>query len=322
MMGASGSSGRNTLIVLAVGLLVSLVTSRAQNPDCVVTRDIQYGEAAGVPLLMDVVAPDPKPARSVPAIVLLHGGGWAGGDRSNMLSRAELVARHGYVAVTVEYRLAGKAPFPAQLQDSKCAVRFLRAHAAQFGVDPQRIGVWGCSAGGHLASMIGLTENVAGFEGEGGCAGTSSAVQMVVDCFGPSDLLTWQESVNKLARDPVAQRLFGPSWADKNLEWQEHFALQTDPSLVAFLGSNADAAARFASPITYATRKGDVPPFLIVQGTQDGWVPMQQSILLADALDANGVRVTLLLKANMGHDETKVFPEILDFIQKTLPPSD
>ena len=236
-----------------------------------------------------------------------------------MQSRAELVARHGYVGVLVGYRLAGKAPFPAQLQDSKCAVRYLRANAVQYGIDPNRIGAWGCSAGGHLASLLSLTENVAEFEGDGGSAGTSSAVQMVVDCFGPADFPTWQETVNKLARDPVAQRLFGPSGPEKNLEWQDHFALDKDPGVVALFAGKPDGDTRWASPVTYASRPGNVPPFLIVQGTQDGWVPMQQSILLAEALDAHGVKVTMLLKPNMGHDETKAFPEIFEYIRKVFP---
>lgn len=281
-------------------------------------RDVCYGEVQGVSLLMDIVMPDPRPETPVPAVVLLHGGGWAQGNRADMFGRAVRLAQHGYVGVTVGYRLAGKAPFPAQLQDCKCAVRYLRAHAAQYGVDPDRIGAWGCSAGGHLASMLGLTENMAEFEGEGGNGQTSSAVQLVIDCFGPSDFPTWQETVNKLARDPVAQRLFGPSGPEKNLKWQDHFALDTDAGVVAFFAGKSGEDTRSASPVTYARRKQGAPPFLIVHGTQDAWVPVQQSVLLAEALDAAGKKVTFLLKPNMGHDETMAFPEIFACIEKVF----
>ena len=162
-----------------------------------VFENLQYGQAGGVALVMDLAMPDPVPQNPVPAIVFIHGGGWGGGDRQSMSNWIRLLAREGFVTATIEYRLASAtAPFPAQLQDCKAAVRFLRSNAAKYQIDPQRIGAMGCSAGGHLASMLGLTDGIAEFEGDGGWNQVSSRVQAVCDCFGPSDFTTWEAVVN------------------------------------------------------------------------------------------------------------------------------
>jgi acetyl esterase/lipase len=120
-------------------------------------HNVQYGVVDNTPLLMNITIPDPKPKKPVPAILFLHGGGWGGGSREDMMSHCYFVSKAGYVGASVEYRLVNQAPFPAQLQDCKGAVRFIRANAKKYGINPDLIGVWGCSAGGHLAAMIGLT---------------------------------------------------------------------------------------------------------------------------------------------------------------------
>jgi acetyl esterase/lipase len=283
-------------------------------------RDVQYGLASNTPLLMNITIPNPKPGKPVPAVVLLHGGGWSGGTRENMMNQCFLVAQHGYVGASVEYRLSGQAPFPACLQDCKAAVRYLRANAGKYGIDPDRISVWGCSAGGHLAAMLGLTENIAEFEGDGGNPGVSSRVQLVVDCFGPTDFDTWAEIVNKWADDEQARRLFAPPPPDDAMfQWWKNFGLEKDPPLIKMFEGKGKERAKWASPITYANRKENVPPFLFMHGSVDTWVPLQQSILLANALEKNGVDVTFLLKINSGHDDSKAWPEILEYLKKKLP---
>jgi acetyl esterase/lipase len=283
-------------------------------------NDVQYGTAGNIPLLMNITIPDPKPAKPAPAILFIHGGGWSGGNRGHMMSRCFLASKQGYVGASVEYRLSDQAPFPAHLQDCKAAVRFLRANAEKYGIDPNRIGAWGCSAGGHLAAMLGVTEGIAEFEGDGGNPGVSSRVQAVVDCFGPTDFYTWQEAVNRFAADEPTRRLFAPPPGDdKMFQWWKDFSFEKDVGLIKLFEGKGKERAKWASPITYADRKGNVPPFLLVHGTLDTWVPLQQSIQLANALEKNGVKVTFLLKANMGHDETKALPEILDYVKKTLP---
>jgi len=299
-------------------------------------HNVQYGVVDNTPLLMNITIPDPKPKKPVPAILFLHGGGWGGGSREDMMSHCYFVSKAGYVGASVEYRLVNQAPFPAQLQDCKGAVRFIRANAKKYGINPDLIGVWGCSAGGHLAAMIGLTEGIAEFEGDCGNPGVSSQVQLVVDGFGPTDLERWQEIVNKWADDKEAYKLFAPPvwdasmaqppiWGEAMFQWWKNFSLSTDPNMSKFFtgGSiNIPKEAKWASPVTYADRKEKAPPFLFVHGTLDTWVPLQQSIQLANALDKNGVKVDFLLEINVDHDDSKAFPKILEYLRKTLPLSD
>ncbi len=282
--------------------------------------DVPYGMGSNTPLLMNITLPNPEPVKPVPAVILLHGGGWSGGTRGGMMSQCFLVAQHGYVGVSVEYRLSGQAPFPACLQDCKAAVRYLRANAGKYGIDPDRICVWGVSAGGHLAAMLGLTENIAEFEGDGGNPGVSSRVQLVVDCYGPTDFDTWAEVVNKWAADEQARRLFAPPPPDdKMFQWWKNFGLTSDSGVVKMFEGKAKERAKWGSPITYANRKEKLPPFLFVHGSLDTWVPLQQSILLANALEKNGADVTFLLKINMGHNDHKAWPDILENLEKKLP---
>lgn len=230
---------------------------------------IRYGTAKGaredVALYLDVLAPDPRPVRPVPAVVYLHGGGWESGDRRVALQPwiNPLLAGNGFVAVSVSYRLTGEAPFPAQIHDVKAAVRWLRANAAQFGVDPTRIGIWGDSAGAHLASLLALTDGVPDLDGDSGSAGISSAVQAVVARCTPTDFTDsrWIED------NEVLRKLFGGPLTER-LELR-----------------------RQASPVCHA--HAAAPPFLLVHGTADEVVPYRQATGLVEALGALGVDVSL-----------------------------
>jgi acetyl esterase/lipase len=208
----------------------------------------------------------------------VHGGGWQMGGKS-MLSQmpgpAELL-RRGYVVASIDYRLAPAHKFPAMLEDAKCAVRFLRAHAEQFELNPGRIGVMGDSAGGHLAALLGLTGALTGFDGQGGWSAESSRVQAVVDFYGPSDF-TMSGAKSDKPTISLLKTGFGAKGAD-------------DPIL------------KRASPVTYVS--AGAPPFLILHGDHDHKVELKQSVELHERLRAAGVSSTLVVIKNFSHGFT------------------
>ena len=183
-------------VFVAFGVLLVLAASLRKHPGVVVERDLTYGTAGGTQLKLDLAVPK-EGSGPFPAIVFLHGEGWRAGNRRQMSHFIEGVARMGYVGVTVEYRLVPAARFPAQVEDCQAALRWLRANAANYRVDPGRIGVVGFSAGGHLAAMLGVTgENV----------------QAVVSFFGPTDFST-RDWPRDLEREVIVPFL-GGSFAD------------------------------------------------------------------------------------------------------------
>ncbi|MCE0499769.1 MAG: alpha/beta hydrolase [Methylacidiphilales bacterium] len=262
-------------------------------------RDVVYGQAGGHPLYLHLALPETLPDKPMPAIILIHGGGWHQGTRAADVGEAYIFAGHGYVAASIEYRLAQEAPFPAQLEDCKCAVRFLRAKAADYHIDAGRIAVMGDSAGGHLSALMGLTNGMKEFEGDGGWADQSSSVQAVCDWYGPTDLVAWVKGNPKLAKDPFLPLFFGGTVADH------------------------PEKAAYASPMTYVSGSKDTPPFLIMHGDQDPLVPVQQSIMLAEALIAAGDDVTLHVIKGAAHGGPgwglkKPWPEVIEFFDHNL----
>jgi acetyl esterase/lipase len=240
----------------------------------IVDRDVTYCVADGVPLKMDIYHPS-NSGGPAPVAMYVHGGGWTGGDKragAGSLDITELVGR-GYLVVAINYRLAPQYKFPAMIEDCKCAVRFLRANASRYDLDPDRIGAWGGSAGGHLVSLMGLADASAGFEGSGGYAEESSRVQAVVDMFGPTDLAV----LFRGGGTSTMERVFGTT--DRNSE-----------------------IVRRASPVAWVSR--DDPPFLILHGELDDVVPPNQSQLLYGRLIAAGVPATLVMVENAGHGFT------------------
>ena len=211
----------------------------------------------------------------MPAVVLLHSGAWWWGDKDRPMQGLIPLVLRGYLVVSVEYRLSGEAVFPAQIEDCKCAIRFLRAHAGQLQLAPDRLGVWGMAAGGQLAALLGLTAEVKELEGTGGWGDVSSRVQAVADFYGPTDLTdlgAWQGK--EYARS--ISRLLGEE------------SLLDRPEL-----------ARRASPMSYV--RGDAPPFLIVHGDHDRAIPVAQSQALAAALQKAGANVTLKIIPGAGN---------------------
>ena len=262
------------LLSLSVVLLAGLFVNQFQNtrageppvPATVVPHEVTYCAPDGVPLKMDLYLPEAAAAGPVPAALFVHGGSWTSGDKRSaegVLEINALVAR-GYLVASVNYRLAPEFIFPAPIEDVKCAVRYLRAHAATLHVDAQHIGAWGASAGGQLVSLLGLVGPSGGMEGSGGYADQSSQVQAVVDMYGRADL-----------REVPATR----------------------PDLLPIFGGEANLA-RY-SPVTYAGP--DAPPFLILHGDQDMTVPPHLSREFAARLQAAGAPVRLVMVKNAGH---------------------
>ena len=164
----------------------------------VLISTIEYGTGGGRPLTMHLLQAQPRPSGSAPGLVWVHGGAFRHGSKESGIAKLFPFARRGYVCASIEYRLSGEATWPAQIEDCKAAVRYLRAHADELGLDPERIGAWGASAGGHLVAMLGVAPDRPELEGQGGWAEHSSRVQAVFDYYGPSDLLAMTEQPSAL----------------------------------------------------------------------------------------------------------------------------
>lgn len=235
-----------------------------------IEKDLEYVAGGHARHKLDLYLPA-KADRRWPVIVWVHGGAWWAGSKENCMAAA-LVGR-GYAVASINYRLSQHALFPAQIEDCKAAIRWLRANAEKYGLDGRRIGVWGASAGGHLVALLGTSGDVRELEGKGGNLDQSSRVQCVVDFFGPSDV-TQMGGRHDDDNSPEAKLLGGP------------------------VQQNKEKAAR-ANPITYVSK--DDPPFLIMHGEEDRVVPIHQSELLDAALRRAGVECTFVRIPGNGH---------------------
>jgi acetyl esterase/lipase len=225
---------------------------------------------------LDIYLPDQETyTKPVPMVVWIHGGAWRAGDKENCRSRVFL--EDGYAAASINYRLSHHAIFPAQIEDCKAAIRYLRANAKKYNIDPERIGVWGSSAGGHLVALLGTTSDVKGFDKDSNLH-VSSKVQAVCDFFGPTDFTRMNDFEGKMdhntADSPESLLVGGP------------------------IQENKEACKR-ANPITYVSRND--PPFLIVHGDKDPLVPHNQSELLYESLMKADVDVKFHTVKGGGH---------------------
>lgn len=270
---------------------------------------VEYCRPDGVPLAMDLYMPPAaaRTGRPAPVAMYVHGGGLWGDRKMHGFGarqanhegalftplQQQLNAR-GFVVASIDYRLPPGTPWPAQIEDAKCAVRFLRAHAADLGIDRDRIGVWGSSGGGHLSSLLGLAGPEAGFD-RGQYLDQSSAVQAVVDMLGLADLNDFDDA------DPLARLI-----------------------LQIWFGSSTEVR-RSASPITYVAP--GAPPFLILHGTEDTMVRPRQSAKLAQRLQAAGVPTTFIEVEGAEHGLTtpgqrpspdQLTATVIDFLTTTL----
>jgi acetyl esterase/lipase len=249
--------------------------------DVKVEKDIPYAGTTNPRQTLDLLLPvNPKGAKPLPVVVNIHGGAWQSGDKAQGIGAImSLVASGEFAGATIGYRLTNEAIWPAQAFDCKAAIRWIRANAQKYHLDPDRIGVIGGSAGGHLVAMLGTSGGVEALEGDlGPYKGLSSKVRCVVDEYGPSELATMGDS---------------PSSLDHNGPNSPESKLLGAPIL------KSQEKAKDASPITYVSK--DDPPFLIIHGDKDMTVPYAQSERLTKALKASGVDVLFIKVEGGGH---------------------
>jgi acetyl esterase/lipase len=231
-------------------------------------RDLEYVKGGHERQKLDIYLPE-KATGALPVVVWIHGGGWSGGSKDRC--PAVPFVPHGYAVASVNYRLSQHAKFPAQIEDCKAAIRWLRAHAGEYSLEPSQIGVWGASAGGHLVALLGTSGGAKELEGNLGNPDQSSRVQAVCDWFGPADFTR----MTGVSADSAVGRLLGGP-VQENQE-----------------------KARIASPVTFVGKEN--PPFLIMHGDMDKTVPLRQSEELAGALQKAGVEATLVVLKGAGH---------------------
>lgn len=246
-------------------------------------RDIQYVSGGDEAQRLDVYLPEKAAERPLPLVVHVHGGGWRAGNKFPC-PVVHLVGA-GYAVASVEYRFSQKALFPAQIQDCQAAIRWLRANARKYNFDPERVGVVGGSAGGHLSALVGTSGGKQAFPPIGGNEGQSDRVQAVCDIFGPANFTSVMQQAA----------------ADQNIRNIFKFNTPSDPySCLIGASLDADKAKTDAvSPVHYVSP--DNPPFLILHGTHDALVPYAQSLELQAALKAKGVAVWLQTLPGAGH---------------------
>lgn len=250
-------------------LFLASLTAQAQ-------KNIVYAETANGSQLLDLYLPANAEA-PVPLIIWIHGGGWKSGSKENCLPVRTGFTERGYAVASINYRLTGEASFPAQIEDCKAAVRWLRSHAKEYGLDANHFGAWGSSAGGHLVALLGTSGDVSSFD-TGENLDVSSRVQAVCDYYGPSDFNTMGAvpgfEMHARASSPESALLGGPA-------------------------SEKPEMAKAASPVSHATP--DDPPFLIVHGDSDRTVPLDQSRRMDAALRKAGVKTELIILPGSGH---------------------
>jgi acetyl esterase/lipase len=245
----------------------------------ILTRDVPFIERPTRPLYLDLLQPDPLPDEPAPLVIFVHGGGWQVGDKGATVNR--FLTAQGFITASIQYRFSDEAGWPAPIHDAKAAVRFLRAHAGRYHIDPARIGICGHSAGGHTAVFLGASAGLPDYEGDG-YTGTDSSVQAVVSVAGVTHLndgkiRTWES--------PVA-RLLG-------------FLPQDDP-----------ARARLFSPLAHIRPDVDLPPLLALHGTADAVVSLRHAELLYDVWREHGGEATYVPIVAGDHSLAEQWPVV------------
>ncbi|MBD3239575.1 MAG: alpha/beta hydrolase fold domain-containing protein [Chitinivibrionales bacterium] len=273
----------------------AMAPSSLRSPEIRIIADIPYREVDKEYWRLDLALPASPVSSPVPLIVVVHGGGWCACDKTSGMEQEFIrkYAHRGIACASVEYRLSQVAPFPAAVEDVKCAVRFLRAHAEKFGLDPNRFGAQGHSAGGHLVAMLGLVPPDAGLEGDGPYQEQSSMVQAVAPMSGVFDLTAHIEQRNDSA---VHGFLAGP-----------------EETLLERAGK--------ASPVSYVT--AGAPPFLVIHGTNDDVVDVQQAVEFVQTMSAAGAKADYKPIEDGDHGMYQMHRESIDvtltaFFERTL----
>ena len=263
---------------LVLSLCVKPISSNAQsevkepNGKAKITPDLEYGHESGEIQKLDIYQPENSVGSNLPAVVFVHGGGWVGGDKKEFVTKATELATRGYVSISINYRLAPKHKYPAAIEDAQRAVRWLRTHASEYHVDPKRIASMGTSAGGHLATLLGLTDDPSRV-GDGPVV--SSRVNCVVDYYGRMDLTI----------DPTSE---------KHEDYRERFMGTTLATSI-----ESQRAYRRASPFFHVDKLS--PPILIVQGGLDQQVEPIQSDRMFAELQRAGIKCWYLKLSGQGH---------------------
>lgn len=239
----------------------------------IIDEGVVFGTGGGRPLRCDLYTPPTRPS-AAPGVLLLHGGSWRTGDRSQLRGYGILLGMAGYVCMAAEYRLADEAAWPAQIEDAKAAIRWLRSTAPEHGVDPARIVAQGNSAGGHLALLAAGTPGYGPFEGEGGNPGVRTDVAAAVAIYAPTqlprvptDMFATADELERRAADPATP----------------------DPA----------AQARLASPVTHVS--GAFPPTMLIHGDADRTVPVEATLKMHRELRDHGVPVELHVYPEQPH---------------------
>lgn len=294
---------KTRILVLGMTVLSAAAFAQPSRPGLPegtqVLRNVAYATNGHERQKLDLFVPAGA-TNSLPVVIWVHGGAWRGGSKENCPALRYL--GRGYAVASINYRLSQHGVFPAQIEDCKAAIRWLRAHAEEHRLDPDRFAAWGASAGGHLVALLGTSGGVKEFD-VGENLAYSSRVQAVVDFFGPTDFT----QMSKYApRD-------GPF---------DHDAADSPESLLigGAVQEHKDRCAR-ANPITYVS-KNDAP-FLIMHGDKDNIVPYQQSELLRDALQEAGVPVTLKIIKGAGHGfgGREIDQQVDAFLEEQLKPN-
>ncbi len=278
-------------LCFSVGLVAKAQPAAARS-EVEAHRNLEYVPAGHERHKLDLFLP--KDARGpLPLLIWVHGGGWKNGSKDGCPPLRKGYVQRGYAVASINYRLSGHAVFPAQIEDCKAAIRWLRAHAGEYGTDPKRIGVWGSSAGGHLVALLGTSGDVKEFD-VGGNLDQSGRVQAVCDYYGPTDFKVFVTT---------------PRY--------ESHASASSPEALLLGGAvlENEEKARRVNPIEYVS--GDDPPFLIVHGDEDRTVPLNQSSLLYEALKKAGRDVRFHTIHGAGHGRPGFgAPEIEEMVRK------
>jgi acetyl esterase/lipase len=290
-----------------VGAAVAAVRAEVIRPELPagveVHSDIIYRRVGHRQMKLDIYVPTtPAPASGRPTVLAIHGGGWTGGNKNGYGRETALLARHGYVVVSASYRLSkpGQPSWPENLDDVREAVRWVRLHATEYGIDPNRIAAMGASAGGHLAALLGTYTDepvtaqglLASSQGGGPTANISARVQAVIDFYGPTDLR------DMYTRIPAA----------------------IEPIRLLVGGTPDEMPARYdaASPVRHVSH--DDPPILLLHGADDPMIPTSQAEMLASEFASAGVAHRLIIIPGARHgfgfhvDKRDLLPEILAFL--------
>lgn len=270
--------------------------------DITLERDVVYCVRDRISLKLDIYRSKNTPAKLPFPVLFIHGGAWRVGRKDQPNPTLWAITQAGFVSIAISYRMSQEAIFPAQIADCKEAIRWIRAHAVELNTDAEKIGVWGMSAGGHLAALLGTSGGVNELNGTEIQVAGSSRVQAVVDLYGATDLIKLMQQ--RRATPYGRADLMGDRAPENQLIGGDVLQNQL--------------LAQTASPMAYVTP--DDPPFLIIQGDKDEVVPKEQSQMLFDALKAEGVPAQLKIIKGMKHElpGPAITEMIVDFFKAEL----